>query len=124
VTHLFVLLWLINSSGTLYVTEEALCFYSDLFKTKISLPFGNIALVLREATLGVDTALSVRTTDRTIYMFRSFLSREMAFEMISSRAEAARKSAESLHILDTLYIPKKAFAGFEIPKLSFGKKST
>jgi hypothetical protein len=91
------------------------------FSVQISLPFASIALVLREATFGVDTALSIRTTDRTIYLFRSFISRDAAYDLISTRAEAARKSAESLHILDTLYIPKKAF-GFEIPKLSFGKK--
>jgi hypothetical protein len=94
---------------------------SSSFSSKISLPFASIALVLRETTLGVDTALSIRSTDRTVYLFRSFLSRDAAYELISTRAEAARKSAESLHILDTLYIPKKPF-GFEIPKLSFGKK--
>lgn len=78
-------------------------------------------MVLRESTLGVDTALSVRTTDRTVYMFRSFLFRDDAFELISARSEAARKSAESLNMLDALSLPKKPF-GFEIPKLPFGKK--
>lgn len=54
-------------------------------------------------------------------MFRSFLSRDLAYDMVSARAEAARKSAESLHMLDAIHMPTKAF-GFEIPKLSFGRK--
>ena len=73
--------------GTLYCFPHHLCFLSTLVPLrpqKLVLPLRDVRQVRREKTLGVNTALSLHTDDKS-YLFAAFLHRDRCYTWIEQQ---------------------------------------
>eukprot|EP01041_Mallomonas_annulata_P012528 gene12528-26393_t len=71
-------------SGRVYITDQYLCFYSNLFglEKKIRIPYSHIELMSKENTaLVIPNAISISTHKKS-YLFRSFWDRDECYSLL------------------------------------------
>ena len=73
------------SQGSMYITHNYVCFYSNIFgkKTVVTLPFSEILLVRKTTILKIPNSIEIITPTKS-YFWASFLHRDDAFELIEN----------------------------------------
>ena len=73
------------SQGSMYITHNYVCFYSNIFgkRTVVAIPFSDILLVRKATILKIPNSIEIITPTKN-YFWASFLHRDNAFELIEN----------------------------------------
>ena len=80
------------AQGTMYITQNYVCFYTNIFgKKRVMVPFAEIISVRKCKILkSIPNSIEIRTLKKK-YFWASFLHRENAFQLIDTRWRFIRK---------------------------------
>eukprot|EP01114_Cavostelium_apophysatum_P010311 TRINITY_DN2388_c0_g1_i1.p1 TRINITY_DN2388_c0_g1~~TRINITY_DN2388_c0_g1_i1.p1 ORF type:complete len:712 (+),score=215.02 TRINITY_DN2388_c0_g1_i1:200-2335(+) len=79
--------------GRLYISQNYVCFYSNLFRIKILevIPMKDVADISKSSK-GLSSGIQITTTNDHKYHFASFFSRDKTFDVLTKTLERSRRS--------------------------------